>query len=177
MADFLGLYPYESSRKTGSTFGSVRSFTTICAVLSATVGTPSVLVPPLFFGIATAFTGGGKYNPDAILFHSLYRLFAKSFSNSTIDTSSIPAAPLSAAAISLKRLLVKEKIKKIDCGAMTAVDYVSNWFALVKSNRLFTIEIFSTNLLILWVWQQPPNSTLTFRISPSPQCEKSRLSR
>jgi hypothetical protein len=35
------------------------------------VGTPSFLVPPLAFGISTCFTGGGKYDPDDIRFHSL----------------------------------------------------------------------------------------------------------
>jgi hypothetical protein len=39
---------------------------------------------------------------------------------------------LTTAAINLKRL-VREKTKKIDCGAMTAVDHHSNWFAPVKS--------------------------------------------
>ena len=39
---------------------------------------------------------------------------------------------LTAAVINLKRL-VQEKTKKIDCGAMTAVDHVSHCFALVKS--------------------------------------------
>ena len=35
--------------------------TTVCAILSATVGTPRILVPPpCGFGISTARTGGGK---------------------------------------------------------------------------------------------------------------------
>ena len=34
--------------------------TTACAIRSETVGIPKVLSPPDFFGIATAFTGGGK---------------------------------------------------------------------------------------------------------------------
>ena len=33
--------------------------TTICATRSATVGTPRIRSPPVFFGMATAFTGGG----------------------------------------------------------------------------------------------------------------------
>jgi len=34
---------------------------TVCAILSAIVGTPSTLVPGLCgFGISTALTGGGK---------------------------------------------------------------------------------------------------------------------
>ncbi len=34
-------------------------------------GTPSILVPPpCGFGISTARTGGGKYVPEDILFHS-----------------------------------------------------------------------------------------------------------
>jgi hypothetical protein len=33
--------------------------TTVWAILSATVGTPSILDPPDFFGICTALTGGG----------------------------------------------------------------------------------------------------------------------
>src|ERR1700733_15826353 len=59
-ADLFGLYPYESWRKCGSLLGSNTNFTIICAVLSPTVGTPKILSPPLFFGIGTAFTGGGK---------------------------------------------------------------------------------------------------------------------
>jgi hypothetical protein len=35
--------------------------TTVCAILSDTVGIPSLLVPPFAFGISTCFTGGGKY--------------------------------------------------------------------------------------------------------------------
>lgn len=34
--------------------------TTVCATRSATVGTPRILWPPLFFGMETARTGGGK---------------------------------------------------------------------------------------------------------------------
>jgi hypothetical protein len=39
---------------------------------AASVGTPSILVPaPCAFGISTAFTGGGKYDPDDIRFQIL----------------------------------------------------------------------------------------------------------
>ena len=49
-----------------------RSATTVCAILSATVGIPSILVPPpCGFGISTARTGGGKYVPDDIRFQIL----------------------------------------------------------------------------------------------------------
>ncbi len=73
-ADLPGLYPYESGRKCGSTKGSKVSFTTICAIRSVTVGIPRIRVPPDFFGIGTAFTGNGKYVPDDIRFHNLYKL-------------------------------------------------------------------------------------------------------
>ncbi len=43
------------------------------ATRSATVGTPSVLVPYAFFGISTARTGGGKYVSEDIRFHSFKR--------------------------------------------------------------------------------------------------------
>jgi hypothetical protein len=46
---------------------------------------------------------------------------------------------LTAAAINLKRL-VKEKTKKIDCGAMTAVDHVSKCFTPVKSIGFFSLK-------------------------------------
>ena len=36
------------------------SLTAVCAILSDTVGTPNTRTPPDFFGIGTAFTGGGK---------------------------------------------------------------------------------------------------------------------
>ena len=53
--------------------------TTVWAIRSATVGTPSILTPlPPAFGISTAFTGGGKYEPDDIRFQSLYRLLFRS---------------------------------------------------------------------------------------------------
>ena len=39
---------------------------------AASVGTPSILVPgPCAFGISTALTGGGKYEPDDIRFQIL----------------------------------------------------------------------------------------------------------
>jgi salicylate hydroxylase len=48
--------------------------TTVCAILSATVGTPSILVPPpCGFGISTARTGGGKYVPEGS-HHSVSRI-------------------------------------------------------------------------------------------------------
>src|SRR5260363_440168 len=59
-ADLFGRYPYESGCKCLSISGSSASFTTFCAIRSATVGTPSMRSPPVFFGMATAFTGGGK---------------------------------------------------------------------------------------------------------------------
>ena len=59
-ADRPGRYPYESGWNTGSTDGSRYERTTTWAIRSATVGTPSTLRPPSFFGISTARTGGGK---------------------------------------------------------------------------------------------------------------------
>ena len=50
--------------------------------------------PPCGFGISTARTGGGQYDPDDIRFQILYRLFFRSFSNSASDTLSTPGAPL-----------------------------------------------------------------------------------
>src|ERR1700739_3790639 len=67
--------------------------TTVCAIRSGTVGMPSFLVPPFAFGISTCFTGGGKYEPDDIRFHSLYRFLDRFCSNIAIDSSSIPAEP------------------------------------------------------------------------------------
>ena len=49
---------------------------------------------PVRFGISTARTGGGKYDPDDIRFQILYRLLFRSFSNSAIDCPSTPGAPL-----------------------------------------------------------------------------------
>jgi len=54
--------------------GSSAIAATVCATLSPTAGTPSILVPPEDFGISTARTGGGKYVPDDIRFQILYRL-------------------------------------------------------------------------------------------------------
>ncbi len=54
-----------------SVLGSSASAATVCATLSATVGTPSILVPPDALGISTALTGGGKYVPDDIRFQIL----------------------------------------------------------------------------------------------------------
>lgn len=46
--------------------------TTVWATLSATVGTPSKRTPPSCgLGIATALTGGGKYDPELIRFQIL----------------------------------------------------------------------------------------------------------
>jgi hypothetical protein len=56
-------------------------------------------VPPAF-GIPAAFTGGGKYEPDDIRFQILYRFRSRSASNSAIDRSSTPAAPLLALTLS-----------------------------------------------------------------------------
>ena len=60
IADLLGRYPYESVKKCGSILGSNVNLTTICAIRSDTVGTPKIRSPPVFFGIITAFTAGGK---------------------------------------------------------------------------------------------------------------------
>ena len=43
-------------------------------MLSPTVGMPSILVPPVLFGMPTALTGGGKYLPDAIRFQNLIQI-------------------------------------------------------------------------------------------------------
>lgn len=66
---------------------------TVCATRSETVGTPSLRVPPDALGISTCLTGGGKYDPDDIRFHSLYRFFDRSCSKSAMVSSSMPAAP------------------------------------------------------------------------------------
>src|SRR6201996_6906848 len=79
--------------KIGSSVGSIFRLTTVCAIRSDTVGIPSFLVPPFAFGISTCFTGGGKYEPDDIRFHSLYRFLDRFCSNIAIDSSSIPAEP------------------------------------------------------------------------------------
>src|SRR5664280_1726036 len=53
---------------------------------------PRILVPP-GFGISTIRTGPGKYDPDDMRFHSLYRLPVRFPSNCSIVTPSEPAAP------------------------------------------------------------------------------------
>jgi hypothetical protein len=55
----------------GSTIGSRTIFTTVCATRCPTVGMPRGRVPPLFFGISTSRTGGGKYEPDDMRFQTL----------------------------------------------------------------------------------------------------------
>src|SRR5487761_172086 len=93
--DRPGRYPSESSWKIDSIRGSSCRATTVCAILSATVGTPRIRVPPpCGFGISTALTGGGKYVPEDIRFQILYRLFLRSDSKSSMDCPSTPAAPL-----------------------------------------------------------------------------------
>src|SRR3984957_15433262 len=67
--------------------------TAVCAIRSDTVGMPSFLVPPFAFGISTCLTGGGKYEPDDIRFHSLYKFLDRFCSNIAIVSSSMPAAP------------------------------------------------------------------------------------
>src|SRR6266478_2398757 len=67
--------------------------TTVCAILSDTVGIPGLLVPPFAFGISTCFTGGGKYEPDDIRFHSLYRFLDRSCSNIARASSLLRTAP------------------------------------------------------------------------------------
>src|SRR3954451_7872515 len=87
LADLPGRYPYESVWNIGSSFGSMICLTTVCAIRSDTVGMPSFLVPPFAFGISTCLTGGGKYEPDDIRFHSLYKFFDRFCSNrSTWET-------------------------------------------------------------------------------------------
>jgi DDE_Tnp_1-associated len=67
----------------------------VCAIRSATVGTPRILVPgPCAFATSTARTGGGKYVPDDIRFQILYRLPFRSFSKPATDSPSTPGAPL-----------------------------------------------------------------------------------
>src|SRR6516162_7963266 len=83
----------QSARKIGSRIGSITCLTTICATRSATVGTPKILSPPLFWGMETARTGGGKELPELIRFQILYRFPDKSASNCSIVCSSTPAAP------------------------------------------------------------------------------------
>src|SRR4051794_15892255 len=47
--------------------------------------------------MSTDLTGGGKYVPEDIRFQTLYKLFFRSFSKTSMDTPSTPAAPLLAA--------------------------------------------------------------------------------
>src|ERR1019366_3048379 len=90
-----GRQPWESGWKTCSAFASITPATTVCATLSATAGTPGILVPPpCGFGISTARTGGGEQVPEESRFQILYRLFFRSDSNSAIVTASTPGAPL-----------------------------------------------------------------------------------
>src|SRR5258707_3703037 len=56
------------------------------------LGMPRILVPP-FLGISTARTGPGRYDPDDMRFHSLYRLPRRSASYRSMVTPSAPAAP------------------------------------------------------------------------------------
>ena len=60
-AERFGRYPKESGWNIGSTLASNRAATTVWAILSATVGTPSILTLPSGFGIGTARDrrGGG----------------------------------------------------------------------------------------------------------------------
>ena len=54
-----------------SSSGSIICLTTICAIRSLTVGTPKILSPPVFFGMETARTEGGKYVPEDMRFQIL----------------------------------------------------------------------------------------------------------
>ena len=54
---------------------------------------PRTRAPPPFFGISTARTGPGKYDPDDMRFHSLNRLSCRRPANCSIVTPSGPAAP------------------------------------------------------------------------------------
>ncbi len=56
-------------------------------------GHASFLVPPFALGISTCLTGGGKYDPNDIRFHSLYRFPERFCSNMATVSSSTPAAP------------------------------------------------------------------------------------
>src|SRR5450759_1398842 len=94
LADFPGRYPYESAWNIGSRIGLMRSLTAVCPTRSATVGTPNLRIPPVAFGISTCLTGGGKYDPDDIRFHNLYRFFDRSCSCLLYTSPSMPAAPL-----------------------------------------------------------------------------------
>src|ERR1035441_674884 len=69
-AERPGRSPKESSWNTFSSPGSRASTAAVCATLSTTLGMPRILVPP-FFGISTARTGPGKYDPDDMRFPQL----------------------------------------------------------------------------------------------------------
>src|SRR5581483_5377794 len=72
-ADLPERYPYEPFMNSGSSVGSSKPLTTVWAIRSAIVGMPRGLSPPPFFGISTSFTGDGMYEPELILFQTLYR--------------------------------------------------------------------------------------------------------
>src|SRR6266536_5840986 len=86
-ADLPGRYPYESGWNIGSSIGSMISLTTVCAIRSDTVRIPSLRKLPFAFGISTCLTGGGKYDPDDIRFHSLYKFLDRCRSNFAMVTS------------------------------------------------------------------------------------------
>lgn len=68
--------------------------TTVWATLSATVGTPSLrMPPPCSFGTSTSLTGGGKYDPEDSRFHVTYSRFRRSASNSSMVQPSTPGPP------------------------------------------------------------------------------------
>jgi len=68
-ADLFARYPYESRWNLGSTNGSRYMAATVCAILSAIVGTPSTRIPPpCGLAISTALTGGGNQVPELIRF-------------------------------------------------------------------------------------------------------------
>ncbi|EFC78826.1 hypothetical protein FrEUN1fDRAFT_8053 [Parafrankia sp. EUN1f] len=95
IADRPTRYPSESTWKISSARFSRRLATTVCAILSAMVGTPSMRMPrPPSLGIGTARTGLGKYDPELIRFQIWYSWSFRSFSNSVRDTPSTPGAPL-----------------------------------------------------------------------------------
>src|SRR5574344_1201783 len=68
--------------------------TIIWATRSSTVGMPRGLVPPFALGISTSFTGLGKYVPELMRFHSLYRFMESFFSYCSMLMPSMPELPL-----------------------------------------------------------------------------------
>jgi hypothetical protein len=76
--------------------------------------------PPCGFGISTARTGGGKYDPDDIRFQILYRLFFRSFSKSASDTLSTPGAPLFARTFSYASQTARFEISNDLSGAFNS---------------------------------------------------------